>query len=573
MGNQTEYGLHDGLKSALINWASILAGAVFLLYVLHRAALPKPLKGIPYNHESAKRVLGDIPNITSTPSRREWFVDQVRRHNSPLIQIFIFPFKPPVVICGDPIESQDICTRRTSEFKRASNFKNIFGVIPNHRIVMADDDPRFKKNRELTRDLMTPGFLHEVSAPEIYDKSMRLVELWKQKSRLSNGRPFEAGRDIHNAALDIILSVAFNPDPTKNITARNIAHLESIPTPLATTGDEDLPVKIENLAAEPLTRALSALAESAGRILRSPLPRLKLWLLRRERLMKEAFVARAVMETRELGSAVERMEAGEPPRCAMDQIMIRERSIAEKEGRSPDYYSDTVKDELMGYLIAGHDTTSSATQWGIKFLTRYQPVQTRLRADIRAAFPSADRPPPVAEILKAQIPYLDAVIEEILRCCKTLPIMSRETTIDTQILGTAIPKGTTVMFLAHGPGYLHPAVPVDETKRTESGKSAQKRIGTWDAENVEDFVPERWLKKDTEGREVFDTNAGPISTFGYGPRGCFGRRLAYLEMKTVLFLVIWSFELGELSTELGSWASTDGLTTIPKSCYVKLRKV
>lgn len=175
---------------------------------------------------------------------------------------------------------------------------------------------------------------------------MRLVELWTQKSRLSNGRPFEAGRDIHNAALDIILSVAFNPDPTKNITARNIAHLESIPTPLATTGDEDLPVKVENLAAEPLTRALSALAESAGRILRAPLPRLKLWLLRRERLMKDAFVARAVMEARELGSAVERMEAGEPPRCAMDQIMIRERAIAEKEGRSPDYYSDTVKDEV-----------------------------------------------------------------------------------------------------------------------------------------------------------------------------------------------------------------------------------
>ncbi|KAJ0160596.1 Cytochrome P450 3A24 [Colletotrichum tanaceti] len=269
------------------------------------------------------------------------------------------------------------------------------------------------------------------------------------------------------------------------------------------------------------------------------------------------------------------MEAGEPPRCAMDQILVRERAIAEKEGRSPEYYSDTVKDELLGYLIAGHDTTSSATQWGIKFLTRYQAVQTRLRADIRTAFPYADGPPPVAEILKAPIPYLDAVIEEILRCCKTLPIMTREASVDTQILGTAIPKGTMVMFLAHGPGYLHPAVPVDETKRTESGKSAQRRIGTWDPEDVADFVPERWLRRDAEGggREVFDTNAGPIMTFGYGPRGCFGRRLAYLEMKTVLFLVMWSFELGELSAELGSWDSTDGLTTIPKACYVRLRKV
>ncbi|KZL65274.1 cytochrome p450 monooxygenase [Colletotrichum tofieldiae] len=574
MEDNAKNGLHNGLSWIPPNWASFIAIALLFLYVLRNAALPKPLKGIPYNRTSAKRLLGDIPDMSSSPSRREWFVDQVRRHNSPLVQLFFVPFSRPIVICADPIEAQDICTRRTSEFKRNSKLKDILGgLTPYHRLVMADDDPRLKKNRELGKDLMTPGFLYEVSAPQIYDKSMRLVELWTQKNRLSNGRPFEAGKDIHNVALDVILSVAFNPDPTKNITARNIAHFESISSPLATSGDQDLPVEIENLAAEPLVKALGILTDTAGTLFTSSMPRLRSWFLLREKPKKEAIASRAAMEARELGSAVERIEAGETPRCAMDQMMIRERSIAEKEGRSPEYYSDTIKDELLGYLVAGHDTTSSATQWGIKFLTRCQTVQTRLRADLRAAFPAADRPPSVTEIIKAQIPYLDAVIEEILRCCKTLPIMSREARVDTQILGAMIPKGTVVMFLAHGPGVLRPAVPVDETKRTENGRNAKKRVGTWDPEEIEEFQPERWLKKDMNGTEVFDSNAGPLMTFGYGPRACFGRRLAYLEMRIVLFLLVWSFEMQELSKELSTWAALDGLTTIPRSCYVKLRKV
>ncbi|KAK2043115.1 cytochrome P450 [Colletotrichum somersetense] len=254
-------------------------------------------------------------------------------------------------------------------------------------------------------------------------------------------------------------------------------------------------------------------------------------------------------------------------------LLLRERSIAQKEGRSPDYYSGTIKDELLGYLVVGHDTTSAAMQWGIKSLTRNQPAQARLRAELRAAFSSADGPPPVGETIKTSIPYLDAVVEEVLRCCKVLPIMTREVRVDTQILGTAIPKGTVLMFLSHGPGVLRPAVPVDESKRTESGKNVVKRTGAWDPVDVEEFVPERWPRRDADGVGVFDSNAGPLMTFGHGPRACFGRRLSYLEMRIVLFLLVWSFEFQELREGLGDGESYSGLTTMPTSCHVKLRKV
>ena len=56
------------------------------------------------------------------------------------------------------------------------------------------------------------------------------------------------------------------------------------------------------------------------------------------------------------------------------------------------------------------------------------------------------------------------------------------------------------------------------------------------------FNPERWRREET-GKEVFDAVSGLLLTFGLGPRGCYGRRPAYLEMKLMLVLLVWGFEL------------------------------
>lgn len=43
---------------------TLVFGAVLLgLYVLYRAALPKPLEGIPYNRDAAGKLFGDVPEM------------------------------------------------------------------------------------------------------------------------------------------------------------------------------------------------------------------------------------------------------------------------------------------------------------------------------------------------------------------------------------------------------------------------------------------------------------------------------------------------------------------------------
>lgn len=147
-------------------------------------------------------------------------------------------------------------------------------------------------------------------------------------------------------------------------------------------------------------------------------------------------------------------------------------------------------------------------------------------------------------------------------------------TVDTVVLGRRIPKGTTVMMLGNGPGYVGPPVgEVPEEMRSESCRAAKGRTGSWNSTDIGAFKPERWLVEQDDGSLEFNATAGPLLTFGLGPRGCFGRRMAYLELKIFLVLLAWNFELLGLPPHLNTDDAVDKLTHQPKECYLRLRKI
>jgi cytochrome P450 len=277
-------------------------------------------------------------------------------------------------------------------------------------------------------------------------------------------------------------------------------------------------------------------------------------------------------------------------------MLAREDAIAEKEGRKPNYRSQTIMSEvcyrlgmcsdladcskLMGYLVAGHETTSAVLRWGMKYLTANQRVQAFLRDAIRNAHPQAakeNRVPTTEEILKAHIPYLDAVIEEMLRHSRVAPVTLRQATADTQILGRFIPKGTTVGFLGNGPGVMMPSIPVNSEKRSEAALAHMERTQLFDEEDLAQFVPERWLttnvNENGEEETAFDPQKRPSQAFGLGPRGCFGKKLAYIEIRIFLTLFFWMFKLEPIKPELATEDEMLALTRSPKNVYVKLAKV
>lgn len=138
------------------------------------------------------------------------------------------------------------------------------------------------------------------------------------------------------------------------------------------------------------------------------------------------------------------------------------------------------------------------------------------------------------------------------------------------------------MYLNNGPGYTMPSYKVDESRRSIQSQQDEKdaRYKSWDEDDITTFKPERWLvqknKNDASedgGTVAFDPNAGPSHLFGVGMRSCFGRRLAYVQFRIFLVMMIWNFELLECPEKLSSNIGTVGVVYKPNDCYVRLKKV
>ena len=145
--------------------AIVIGTLIILASAIYRAALPKPIPDIPYNKISANRLLGDVPDMNTNASSglRYWMRDQFAIHNSPIVQIFVAPFKKPWVLVADFREAQDVVMRRGREFDKSSLTNESFsGVVAASHICMKSSDSRFKSNRELIKDLMSSQFLNEV---------------------------------------------------------------------------------------------------------------------------------------------------------------------------------------------------------------------------------------------------------------------------------------------------------------------------------------------------------------------------------------------------------------------------
>jgi len=176
----------------------------------------------------------------------------------------------------------------------------------------------------------------------------------------------------------------------------------------------------------------------------------------------------------------------------------------------------------------------------------------------------------IQEIIGKHIPYLDAAIEEVLRCASTAPVVDRQALVDTEILGHRVPKDTIVTCLVTGPSMMTSGFAIDEGLRSPTSQAAKKngRDRAWNSEDMTLFKPERWIV----GGE-FDATAGPQLAFGLGTRGCYGKRLVYVEMRILLTLIVWNFELLSCPTALSSYKSILITTNESRQCYVRLREI
>ncbi|KAF2993293.1 hypothetical protein E8E14_000796 [Neopestalotiopsis sp. 37M] len=572
-------------------WLIVLLGVAI---TARRYALPKPIPGIPYIKSSSRQILGDIPamrrHIENGGTYITYLSEVMEKLKSPIAQVFIWPLGKPMVIYSDFGEAHDLLIHREAEFERAVTLANLVkGILPKHHIHLKTDDT-WNTQRLIIRDLMTPSFLHNVSAPALHQSAEQLVELWRLKARMSSEKPFAANKDIYNFALDAVTAFAFGQDFEYSAIRPGLKALQSMSekdrTAMLASSNNTDPVTFPKSQLSELLAAIIRLTETVMELHGNPLPTLT-WAY----VMRKPDVSRAnkIKEDYLLGqlrAAVARMSHSHDDDAvaassAVEHMVSRERALAEKDDRKPDYYSRVMIDELFGFVYAGHETTSTTLCWGVKNLADKIQAQRQLRADLHQAHKKArseGRSPTAHEVVSTQVPWLEATIEEMLRCSNTAPSVDREALQDTQLLGHFIPKGTIVSHPCGGPSLTTPGFQVEESTRSPSSRDAGKKgsaaRNTWNHDDVTQFKPERWLKtRPEDGRIEFDPRAGPQLAFGLGTRACWGKRLVYLEARILITLLVWNFEFLPCPPALSGYGAIMKTTNEPKDCYVRLREL
>lgn len=562
------------------------------LYGLYLWLLPKPLPGIPYDEVSAKRILGDIPSMDkfgrSGDTPRRFFTRAAGELSAPLIQIFLGPFNKPALVISDFREAQDLQVRHAKVLNRGKMNREIWnGLIPGHFIAMEDDDERYKGARELARDLMTPSFINQVNAPASHERVEECIALWRHKISVAKGRPFDVIRDLGLLTFDIMLTAALGFGARDSEVALLLRRLQTNPEeqggdcPQSLGGPDTLYQFPYNEEPE-IMRAIDRITLAAAHAANSP----SAWTFHAFNKLTPSMRKAQSIKTRTAQSYIDRStrrlaEEGSSfkPQAAVDYMVSREAALAAKAGRKPDFSSASIHDGLFAYIVGGQDSTHSTLSFLVKHLGEHQQIQTRLRDALFQGHSSArasNAAPTIEEILKVKVPYLDAFIEEVLRLSNPSMVISKETATDLTILGHHVPKGTVILFSSMGPTITCGGAKVDESLRSETSQKARGEIpGDWnDGEYPgEEFHPERWLKADKDvdaGGVAFDPKAGPILTFSAGPRMCWGRRLAYMELKLIVTLFVWNFTFAELPAGLHDWDVVDNMFIRPKHANVKL---
>jgi cytochrome P450 len=158
-------------------------------------------------------------------------------------------------------------------------------------------------------------------------------------------------------------------------------------------------------------------------------------------------------------------------------------------------------DETMTLFLAGHETTAQMLAWTWYALSQNPAAEARLHEELRGVLGS--RPIEAADF--PRLPYLQAVMNEVLRLYPPAYILARETVEPCEIGGYELRPGSTIIF---------------------SQWVMQRDARYYDDPDV--FRPERWL----DG--LMDRlPAGAYFPFGDGPRRCIGQGFALLEAAIV----------------------------------------
>lgn len=184
--------------------------------------------------------------------------------------------------------------------------------------------------------------------------------------------------------------------------------------------------------------------------------------------------------------------------------------------------------QVPTFLVAGHETTSTATTWALYALCLLPDVQTKLREELLTL---ETETPSMDELIA--LPYLDAVVRETLRLHAPVP-----STVRIAMKDDILPVDTP---FTDKYGVVHDGIKISKGDPIFIPILAINRSEAIWGSDAKEFNPDRWASLPEVASQVPGV-WGHLMTFLGGPRACIGYRFSLVEMKALLFTLVRAFE-------------------------------
>ncbi len=396
------------------------------------------------------------------------FLEQMWRDYGDVVQ---FPIpRPPVYLLSSPAQVRSVLTDSVStQSKRTLQYDNL-AILTGDGLLTADDPP-WRGHRRAMQPAFHHGQLDAVCASAAHAAESYL-QAW---DLLADGSTVDVDKAMMEISLQVVATSLFGSDWRQDAGGLTRATITAL---------DEVVVRARNPLASPLWLPT---------IRNRRLTRAKAQLDRAVDALIDGYVSGSSSVAESQASAI-------PP--------FLELVIAGLRNKDGSLDRSAVRDELVTFLVAGHETVASALSWTWYLLAEHPEVAADVRAEVDELTPGSWDMATVAAL-----PLTSAVVDETLRLYPPAWVLTRTTTVERELGGSSVPTGSLLIM---SPWILgrHPEA--------------------WD--DPQRFDPSRFLTGNSRNRLGY-------LPFGAGPRVCIGREFALAEAAIVVALMSARFEL------------------------------
>jgi cytochrome P450 len=177
---------------------------------------------------------------------------------------------------------------------------------------------------------------------------------------------------------------------------------------------------------------------------------------------------------------------------------------------------DDICNELLVFLLAGHDTTATALTYALWAIGRHQDIQEKMAAEVDAIGDRVLTPDDLP-----QLGYTIQVLQEALRLCPPAAVLGREALQDIEVDGYRVKAGALAVYSIY---------------------AVHRDPSLWEDPLI--FNPDRFSPERAKRRDRWQ-----YLPFGAGPRSCIGDHFAMLEATLALATIVRRTEIRSASQD------------------------